>query len=97
MLTRYKGKTALKSWGQKIAKRWYKKAVVAMASKLAVIMHGTWRDRTVYADRQHADDMSDAAPTAKDRSFWAPRHGLRRTLQPQVGARLSASRRSPGG
>ena len=34
-------------------------------------MHGMWRDRTVYADRQHADDMSDAAPTAKDARFWA--------------------------
>ena len=31
MLTRYKGKTALKSWGQKIAKRCHKKAVVAVA------------------------------------------------------------------
>ena len=51
MLTRYKRKTALKSWGQKIAKRSHKKAVMAMARKLAVIMHAMWRDGTVYADR----------------------------------------------
>ena len=67
MLTRYKGKTALKSWGQKIAKRCHKKGVVAMARKLAVIMHAMWRDGTFYVDRLHADDASNAAPTAKDR------------------------------
>ncbi len=44
MLTRYTGQTALKSWGQKIAKRCHEKAVVAMARKLAVIMHAMWRD-----------------------------------------------------
>jgi len=30
-------------------------------------MHAMWRDGTVYADRPHADDTSNAAPTAKDR------------------------------
>jgi transposase len=69
MLTRHKGKSALKSWGPKIAKRCHKKAGRSDGRKLAVIMHGMWRDRTVYADRQHADDMSDAAPTAKDRTL----------------------------
>jgi len=69
MLTRYKGQTALKSWGQKIAKRCHKKAVVAMARKLAVIMHAMWRDGTFYADRPNADDASGAAPTVKDRKL----------------------------
>ena len=54
MLTRYKGKTAIKSWGQKIAKRCHKKAVVAVARKLAVVMHAMWRDGTLYTDRPHA-------------------------------------------
>ena len=67
MLTRYKGKTAIKSWGQKIAKRCHKKAVVAVARKLAVVMHAMWRDGTFYTDRPHAHDTSDPAPTAKDR------------------------------
>lgn len=69
MLTRYKGQTALKTWGQKIAKRCHKKAVVAMARKLAVIMHAMWRDGTIYADRPHAEGASDAAMTAKDRAL----------------------------
>ena len=66
MLTRYKGKTALKGWGQKIAKRCHKKAVVAVARKLAVIMHATWRDGMAYADRPHAANTSGGAPTAKE-------------------------------
>jgi transposase len=69
MLTRYKGQTALKSWGQKIAKRCHKKAVVAMARKLAVIMHAMWRDGTDYADRPHADGTADTAATVKDRKL----------------------------
>lgn len=54
MLTRYKGKTRLKAWGEKLAKRCHKKAVVAVARKLAVIMHAMWRDGTDYADRPEA-------------------------------------------
>lgn len=50
MLTRFKGQTRLKAWGQKLAKRCHKKAVVAVARKLAVIMHAMWRDGTVYED-----------------------------------------------
>lgn len=50
MLTRFKGHTRLKAWGQKLAKRCHKKAVVAVARKLAVIMHAMWRDGTTYAD-----------------------------------------------
>jgi transposase len=69
MLTRYKGKTALKSWGQRIAKRCHKKAVVAVARKLAVIMHAMWRDGTVYADRPHAAGRPGDAPTAKERKL----------------------------
>ncbi len=51
MLTRYKGSTPLKTWGLKLAKRCHKKAVVAVARKLAVIMHAMWRDGSEYADR----------------------------------------------
>jgi hypothetical protein len=55
--------------GQKIAKRCHRKGVVAVARKLAVVMHAMWRDATFYADRPHADDVSDAAPTAKS-ALW---------------------------
>lgn len=54
MLTRFRGKTALKTWGQKIAKRCHRKGVVAVARKLAVVMHAMWRDGTDYADRPRA-------------------------------------------
>ena len=45
MLTRFKGWSALKVWGLKIAaRRGHKRACVAVARKLAVIMHAMWRD-----------------------------------------------------
>ena len=45
MLTRYRGFCSLKAWGLKIAKtRGYKRACVAVARKLAVIMNAMWRD-----------------------------------------------------
>lgn len=49
MLTRFKGKDRVKSWGQEIAKRGcHNKAAVAVARKLAVIMHAMWSDGTCY-------------------------------------------------
>ncbi len=66
MLTRYKGKTALKTWGARIARRCHKKAVVAVARKLAVIMHAMWRDGTFYDDRPDADHVPPTAKTAKE-------------------------------
>ncbi len=66
MLTRYKGQTALKTWGLKLARRCHKKAVVAVARKLAVIMHAMWRDGTFYADRPDAERDRPGATTAKE-------------------------------
>ena len=71
MLTRFKGKTALKSWGLKIAKRCHKKAMVAVARKLAVIMHAMWRDGTVYADRPRAAGASAPRRPPRSASFSA--------------------------
>jgi transposase len=49
MLTRYRGFCSLKAWGLKIAKtRGLKRACVAVARKLAVIMHAMWRDGTEF-------------------------------------------------
>jgi transposase len=48
-----KGCTALKSWAMKLAKRTgMKKAKVALARKLAVIMHRMLADGTTFATRQ---------------------------------------------
>lgn len=47
MITRFKGRDKIKSWGQEIAKRsCHRKACVAVARKLAVIMHAIWSDGT---------------------------------------------------
>jgi transposase len=49
MLTRYRGFCSLKAWGLKIAKtRGLKRAWVAVARKLAVIMHAMSRDGTEF-------------------------------------------------
>jgi transposase len=49
LMTRFKGKDKVKSWGQTIAKRsCHRKACVAVARKLAVIMHAMWTDGTLY-------------------------------------------------
>lgn len=49
MLKRYRGKTALKTWGLKLAKgKCHAKAAVAVARKLVVIMHAMWRDGSEY-------------------------------------------------
>ena len=68
MLTRFKGKTALKTWGMKIAKRCHQKAVVAVARKLAVVMHAMWRHGTEYTDRP-GNGSPDDAPSVKDRKL----------------------------
>jgi len=70
MLTRYRGATALKTWGQKIAKRCHKKGVVAVARKLSVIMHAMWRDGSEYADQPVAHDRTETRrPRDKDRKL----------------------------
>ena len=48
-------------------------AILATGRKLAVIMHAIWRDGAVHADRPHADDRSDAAPSAKERKLLGVR------------------------
>jgi transposase len=49
LLTRYKRPDKVKSWGLAIARRAsHRKAVVAVARKLAVIMHAMWIDGTFY-------------------------------------------------
>lgn len=49
LLTRFKREDKVKSWGLMIAKRsCHRKACVAVARKLAVIMHAMWIDGTVY-------------------------------------------------
>lgn len=59
MLSRFKGKDKVKAWGQSLAKRsCHHKAAVAVARKLAVIMHAMWSDGTIY--------MGDPTATQKE-------------------------------
>ena len=60
MLTRFRGFSSLKAWGLKIAKkRGHKRACVAVARKLAVIMHAMWRDGTEFRFEAAADTTQE--------------------------------------
>jgi len=69
MLTRFKGRDSIKSWGLHLAKKkCHAKARVAVARKLAVVMHAMWRDGTIYAgDAQMSDSERAAATASKER------------------------------
>jgi transposase len=67
MLKRFKGKDAIKSWGLKIAKRCcHAKAAVAVARKLATVMHEMWRDGTYYLG-DHGMSDADAVSWMKEK------------------------------
>jgi len=64
LMTRFRGRDKVKSWGQAIAKRsCHRKACVAVARKLAVIMHAMWSDGTFYVG-DAAAGQTDAAARA---------------------------------
>ncbi|CCD86974.1 putative transposase (fragment) [Bradyrhizobium sp. ORS 285] len=65
LLTRFKRKDKVKTWGLAVAKRAeHREAVVAVARKLAVIMHAMWCDGTAYCG-DRAVSAADAAAQAK--------------------------------
>lgn len=65
LLTRFKGKDKLKSWGLTLAKRGcHRKATVAVARKMAVVMHAMWRDGAVYVGDLTAREADVAARAA---------------------------------
>ncbi|ODA93073.1 hypothetical protein BFX40_09270 [Mesorhizobium sp. SEMIA 3007] len=69
LMTRFKGRDKVTNCGQAIAKRsCHRKACVAVARKLAVIMHALWSDGTFCAG-DSTMNRSDAARRAhiKDR------------------------------
>jgi len=69
MLTRYRGFSSLKAWGLKIArKHGHKKACVAVARRLAVIMHAMWRDGTEFrftAGKESTARAATGCPTKR--------------------------------
>jgi transposase len=61
LLSRAGKPSDLKSWGLRLAKRSSKKkACVAVARRLAVIMHAMWRDGTVFQPAQVRTEMAAA-------------------------------------
>lgn len=66
MLTRSKTPSTLKAWGLRVAqKRGHKRAVVAVARKLAVIMHRMWIDGSRFrfaAKNMQTADTKSALP-----------------------------------
>ena len=71
LLTRFKRKDKVKTWGLAVARRaGHRKAVVAVARKLAVIMHAMWLDGTFYCGDPAASAADVAAHSAaKDRKL----------------------------
>jgi transposase len=68
LLVRSKTFSALKSWGLRVARaRGHKRAVVAVARNLAVIMHAMWRDNTEF----RFSTRSPAATEAPQRTAMA--------------------------
>ena len=67
MLTRFKGRDTIKTWGLKLAKtKCHAKARVAVARKLAIVMHAMWRDGTFYVGDPDAEAHEfDSAYAAK--------------------------------
>ena len=64
MLTRYRGFSSLKAWGLKIAKkRGHKRACVAVAGELAVIMRAMWRDGSEFRFGAAADAADSVVKT----------------------------------
>jgi transposase len=62
MLTRSQRWSALKGWGLRIsAKRGHKRAVVAVARKLAVVMHRMWLDGTDFRMSAQGAETVDPA------------------------------------
>ncbi|ODV09413.1 MAG: IS110 family transposase [Rubrivivax sp. SCN 70-15] len=67
MLKRYRGQDKVREWGLQLARKsCHHKAAVAVARKLAVVMHAMWRDGTTYVGNA-ADDEATRAARQRDK------------------------------
>ena len=65
LLVRCQKWSALRAWGMSIAKRrGHRRAVVAVARKLATLLHAMWRDGTEFRWTKANDVQPDSNPTA---------------------------------
>jgi transposase len=66
LMTRFKGCDKVRTWGLALAKRsCHRKATVAVARKLAVIMHAMWTDGTCYVGGAAASVSEHQARAAR--------------------------------
>jgi transposase len=71
-LTKYRGFSSLKAWGLKIAKRrGHSRACVAVARRLAVIMHAMWRDGTEFRFKDEPSRAPDRNAKASQKLIAA--------------------------
>lgn len=64
LLVRCKRWSSLRAWGMSVAKRrGHKKAVVAVARKLATVLHSMWRDGSEFSWSTGTDEQAGGAPT----------------------------------
>ena len=93
LMTRSKETNSLKSWGQKIAKRaGLRKAVVAVARRLAVIMHAMWRDGTFFEPGETAP--APRRPKTEGTRKAAPRKAAKTPVIAPPRKRLAAAKRA---
>ena len=101
MLTRYKGQLKLKDWAFAIAKRsTMRKARVALARRLGIIMHAMLRDGTEFefglAPRNRQDRRPNLAPKRSDAQGGSRRRRRLRSTRPTAGRRrFQPSRPAP--
>ena len=101
MLTRYKGQLKLKDWAFAIAKRsTMRKARVALARRLEIIMHAMLRDGTEFeiglAPRNRQDRRPNLAPKRSDAQGGSRRRRGLRSTRPTAGRRrFQPSRPAP--
>ncbi len=103
MLARYRGFCSLNAWGLKIAKRrGHKRACVAVACELTVIMHAMWRDGSEFRFKEpkaQASGSTTATPkligVAAQRTNDGACHAAQRRLGSQ-GIRVSGDGSDPG-
>ncbi|MBI2735436.1 MAG: IS110 family transposase [Rhodospirillales bacterium] len=66
LMTRFKGRDKVQTWGLALARRsCHRKATVAVARKLAVIMHAMWTDGTCYVGDAAASTSENQARAAR--------------------------------
>ncbi len=75
LLKRFRGQDKVKTWGLQIAKRsCHHKAAVAVARKLAVIMHAMWSDGTCYDGAAGVSSEQQCERTRKKEQKHLGRH-----------------------